>query len=372
MTQKDGHNFVYDLLLGTHVDDLNYVYRGEFNPDITNYILSLAERNIVQSKIKGKTKKRVFHIMVESIQNITRHQDYSDELLASTAFFVIQKNGNVFYITTGNIINNEDIAPLKEKLDRLNNLSPDELTQFYLEILNDGNISSKGGAGLGLIEIVRKSGNKLTYDFQQLTEEKAFIYMHSFVDTNPEEPPIKTSNIYSFDYLKQLHKQIIDEHILLLYCNLFEQDSLVRLISVLKSQKYTAVAFKKRIISTMVELLQNIIFHGKVSVENKNYSPGVFYISKKKNNFYLNTVNYIKNTDVLNLDTKLTHINSLSEEEIERLYDKQLFDFSETDQHAGLGFIELKMKSKFNLIFDFEKIDENYSLFKLRITLIDN
>ncbi|MBN2892776.1 MAG: SiaB family protein kinase [Bacteroidales bacterium] len=373
MDIKNQHNFVYDLLFGTHVDDLNYIYRGEFNSDISNYILSLAERNIIHSKIKGRTKKRVFHIMVESIQNITRHQDFSDESLSQTAFFAIQKNGSKFYITTGNIINNEEIHSLQDKLEKLNNLSEGELTKFYLEILNDGHISTKGGAGLGLIEIVRKSGNKLDYDFTEISEDKSFIYMHSYVETDPDAAKMNSiADIYTFDYVKNLHKQIINENILILYCNLFEQDSLVRLISILKSQKYSDIAFKKRIISSMVELLQNIILHGKLSIQDKNYSPGIFYISKKRNIFYLNTVNYIPNEDTENINKKLEELNTLDKPKLEKAYNKQLFNFSEEGQHAGLGFIEMRLKSKNKLIYSFEKVDEKYSLFNLKLTFIDN
>jgi len=208
MKKKLEHNFVFDLINSTKPDDLNYIYRGEFNSDITNYILSLAEKNIIESKLQGRTKKRVFHIMVESIQNITRHQDFSDENLAQTAFFSIQKQGPIFYVTTGNIINNNEIPPLEAKLKKLNNLSPEELTKVYLEILNDGQISSKGGAGLGLIEIVRKSGNRLDYDFVQISDTKSFIYMHSFIDTSQdkEATPINTNKIYTFNYIKSYTK----------------------------------------------------------------------------------------------------------------------------------------------------------------------
>lgn len=369
MANIDEHNFIYDLLHGTADEDLNYIYRGEFNPEITNYILSLAEKNIVESKIQARTKKRVFHIMVESIQNITRHQDFSDENLAQTAFFAIQKNGPVFYITTGNIINKEEIEPLKKKLENLNSLSKNELTQTYLEVLNDGKISSKGGAGLGLIEIVRKSGNKLFYDFKNMSQEKAFIYMHSFINTAPEIEKTTPNEIFSFKYLKKLHQQIISENILLIYCNLFEQNSLVRLISVLKSQKYSKLAFKKRVISSMVELLQNIIQHGKMNVGNKVYSPGIFYITKQKDLFFLKTVNYIKKSNIPQIENKFISLNKMNKEELENLYNKQLFDFSFDESNAGLGFIELRIKSKNPLGFSFVDVDENYSLLNITITL---
>ncbi len=372
MNQNIEHNFIFDLIFNTETDDLNYIYRGEFNSDITNYILSLAEKNIVESRIQARTKKRVFHIMVESIQNITRHQDDSDENWAHTAFFAVQKNGTYFYITTANVIDNKDVPQLKEKLDQLNNLSPIELTRTYLEILNDGKISPKGGAGLGLIEIVRKSGNKLYYKFEKLSDSKSFIYMHSYIDTDPDHSSHKKRKIYTFDYIIQLHKQILKENVLLVYSNLFEQDSLVRLISVLKSQKYSALAFKKRIISAMIELLQNIILHGKININGKESSPGIFYISKKNENIYkLNSVNYIEKTKIDKLKNKITVLNKMNDQEVEDFYNKQLFNFTEDNDSAGLGLIELRMRSKNPLDFNFFDLDNNYSLFLITVTLID-
>lgn len=373
MDNSHEHNFIYDLIFETAPEDLNYIYRGLFDSDITNYILSLAEKNIIESKIQARTKKRVFHIMVESIQNITRHQDFSDDDLAETAFFVIQKNGTFFYVTTGNTINKSDIEPLKEKLEKLNNFSKDDLTKFYLEILNDGKISSKGGAGLGLIEIVRKSGNKLFYDFKEVSDEKAFIYMHTYIETDPKNSYKTDNKIYSFDYLKNLHSQILNENILLIYSNLFEQNSLVRLIAVLKSQKYSAIAFKKRIISAMIELLQNIILHGKILLNDNYFSPGIFYISKKNENiFYLNTVNYIENEKIEKLESKIQQLNKASQKEVETIYNNQLFNFSENTRNAGLGLIELRLKSKNEIIYNFKNINDTHSLLLLTITLIDN
>ncbi len=371
MKVRNQNNFINDLLFETHADDLNYVYRGVFNSEIANYILSLAERNILQSRIKGKTRKRVFHLMVESIQNITRHQDYDDDL-SKTSFFAIQKSGSTIFITTGNIIDTENVEVLDGKLQKLNELSKEELTQYYLTVLNDGTISSKGGAGLGLIEIIRKSGNKLLYKFKELSENKSFIYMQSYIETNPQEPVKReASDIYTFDYIQKIHTQIISDNIELLYCNIFEQSNLVKLISILKSQEYSTLVFKKRIISTMIELLQNIISHGKKLSENQKFSQGIFYITRNKNIFHLNTINYILNENTAELKQKLDHLNKLNDAELDKLYNNQLFDFSERKENAGLGFIEMRMKSRNKLTYDFTQIDDTTTLFLIKVTFTE-
>lgn len=371
MTRQEKDNFILELLKNTETNDLNYIYRGYFDSNITNYLISLAEKNILESKIQAKTKKRVFHIMVESVQNITRHQDYTDERFSQTAFFAIQKNGPIFYITTGNVINTEHIAPLKQKLEQINNLDSNQLTKVYLEILNDGKISEKGGAGLGLIEIVRKSGNKLSYDFKPISDLKAFIYMHTYINTDEEDNKSKESHIYTFDYIRALHSQIIEENILLIYCNVFEQSSLVKLISILRTQQYSALSFKKKVISSMVEMLQNIFTHGKTQIDNEIISPGIFFIARKHEVFYINTVNYIQNINIEFLTKRLDYLNNLNEEQLEEQYKYQLFDFSKDENNAGLGFLELILKSKNPINYQIYTYNEKYSILKLTVTLKD-
>jgi hypothetical protein len=59
----------------------------------------------------------------------------------------------------------EQVRELRSKLDGVNQMSESELKSEYINILDTGSFSTKGGAGLGIMDIVRKSGNKVSYDF---------------------------------------------------------------------------------------------------------------------------------------------------------------------------------------------------------------
>ena len=368
-------NFIFELMQSTQKDDLNYIYRGQFSQDISHYILSLAEKNIHKTKLSARTRKRVFHIMVESIQNITRHQEVPDSDPTIKAIFSIQKNNSIYYVTTGNLIEHKNVSDLKRKLEKVNSLDKKELSKFYREILSDGKISAKGGAGLGLIEIVRKSGNKLFYDFKKIDDKFSFFYLHTYIQTEEQDQVLQIddkSYVFSFEYIKKVHNLLNNENILLIFSSIFDQPSLLSLISILDSQMKGKLVFKKKVISTMVELLQNIIHHGGTNINNINGSQGVFYISRDENKFFLNTINYMKNSDIENLENKLKYINSLDKEGIEKFYNEQLFDFKQEHLHGGggLGFIEMKRKSNNILIYDFQKIDDYHSFFTLKILFI--
>ena len=74
---------------------------------------------------------------------------------------MIGKIENEYSIITGNYILSANVEALKSKLDRINLMSKDELKEYYKEILNNDTFSEKGGGGLGMIDIARKSGQKL-------------------------------------------------------------------------------------------------------------------------------------------------------------------------------------------------------------------
>jgi hypothetical protein len=82
---------------------------------------------------------------------------------------------NVYKITTGNFITSAKIKVLKDKIDKINSLSRDELKDMYKFILNHQKLSAKGGGGLGLIDIARKTGHKLEYSFENYNNDFYFF-----------------------------------------------------------------------------------------------------------------------------------------------------------------------------------------------------
>ncbi len=361
---------LWELLSATSIEDMNYIYKGEFSEDIAHYLLLLAERNIERNQLKGRLKKRVFHIMVESVQNITRHQDIIEEKNLQKAMFAIQKFRNIYLVTTGNLVKKIKVPYLKNKLETINSMSEEELNDFYKEVLMEDSFTSKGGAGLGLIEIARKSGNKLYYDFKDFNDEYSFFYMHTFINLNEYGKKPYLPRIYTFDFIKELHEVLEREHILLVYCSVFDQPSLITLISILSSQIKGKLSFRKKVVSTLVEMLQNIMHHGYVRVDDKNSKGalGMFYISYKDNKFSLNTINYISNDKIKTLRTKLNYINNLSLDKLEELYNQQLLNFNDADNNlGGLGFLEMRLKSKQPLKFEIKTINEVLSYFALKV-----
>ena len=118
-------------------------------------------------------QKKTFNILVEVLQNISRHGE-SSEAGGKTGLFMISESYTGFQVSAGNLINNEAVPALKEKISNLASLNLDELNDLYKKALRSEQ-GSDGGAGLGLIDIFRDSNNQVEVDFHQVNDSHSFF-----------------------------------------------------------------------------------------------------------------------------------------------------------------------------------------------------
>lgn len=154
---------------------ISLVYLGEFNHEITKMFTAMAEDSMQRSNTQKTTQKKVYHVMVETLQNMNRHSDEISDDKVGNGLFIIGKDVENYYIITANKIAREKMPELKEMIDGLNTASKEELRSMYMQQIKHGKLSSKGGAGLGLIDIARKTGEKYHYQFLPL-EDKHFYF----------------------------------------------------------------------------------------------------------------------------------------------------------------------------------------------------
>ncbi|WP_448518650.1 SiaB family protein kinase [Rhodoflexus sp.] len=166
--------------------DIIMSYKGNANGDLLNNLIDVVQAKLAEIEPKSSVKKRVFNILVEVLQNIYHHcghlplEAFSD---AEGVTFVLAKYQQDYYIIAGNYILNKEVPVLKARLDLINSLSAEKLKQVYMETLGNGVISDKGGAGLGLIEIARKSGRKLSYQFGKVSKDLSFFSLMVIIPT---------------------------------------------------------------------------------------------------------------------------------------------------------------------------------------------
>ncbi len=366
----------FNLFNRIEQQDFEYVYRGFFSHNISKKILSLADVNIQRSLGVSAIQKRIYYIMVEGLQNITMHQEDADEYLEKyPGIFAIQKHDLFYYVTTGNLVLNDRIPDLKSRIEQINSLDKDELKQLHKEVLRTGAISDKGGAGLGLIEMARKSGNKLVASFELVNDKYSYFYLQTRI---PIQKGIEETSGDDYSKLraalisiKKLHLTLNVENILLYFNGFFSQENLLNLLAIIKGRMNLSLT-TIRLSNVMVEMIQNIIKHGYKIKEDKGV-PGIFFLRQlDSGDFALLSGNYVTEEQKHIIEEKLNFINSKSIEEISELYDEILLDMENVDSlRSGLGLYDLRIKSSSELQFKFLKVSENLYFYILQ-TLIKN
>jgi hypothetical protein len=161
-------------------------YAGELTPDIIASTIESIETQLEQLNLPSSTKKKIINVVVESLQNLYHHSDnfpQGTEVDKKNRFgaLILTKEGTFYRITVGNYIISEKQLMLKDRIDQLNSLSDEEIRTLYRDILSNDEYSTKGGGGLGMLDIVRKTGNKLNYNFFSVGSGYMFFTMDVYI-----------------------------------------------------------------------------------------------------------------------------------------------------------------------------------------------
>lgn len=158
-------------------------YKGNIDSDVINHILDAVESKMVDEDENPRLRKKVYNVLVESLQNLFHHVDkvpegFEDQTSERYGMLDIRKSEGEYRIITGNFVHTDNMGKLEEKIKRINRSSHEEIKELYKFILNHQRISAKGGGGLGLVDIARKTGNKLDYTFIPYNNTYSFFYLN--------------------------------------------------------------------------------------------------------------------------------------------------------------------------------------------------
>ncbi len=151
------------------------MYSDSITSKTLESLVAITEDKLSRHTTEIKTKKKVFNVMVECLQNISRHGQKDEKNTVSSIFIIGKDEKERFFILSGNSIDKKDEKELRAKIDKVNSMNSEELHNSYLEIIDEGEMSDKGGAGLGLIDIARKSKNKIHYHFRPVDKNSVFF-----------------------------------------------------------------------------------------------------------------------------------------------------------------------------------------------------
>ena len=158
-------------------------FMGELTHQVTTSLLKNLKESMTQANVDLVTQKRLYGIIVECLDNISKHWVALDiqKVMgrSSPPIFMLSKNNSSYYIVTGNHVSNDQVDALVNKINMVNSLDKKGLQEFYRETLAKEAPMDRDNAGLGIIDIALKSGNKLEFEFRPVTPTVSFYVVQA-------------------------------------------------------------------------------------------------------------------------------------------------------------------------------------------------
>ena len=349
---------------------LMFVYRGVVTNENSVPLLMLLEKEMENSEFGFVGRKRLFMFVLESLQNVSRHSDKNR--YADMSLVIYSKTDNGYTVTTGNVLPSANINNLKSKLDEINNLQADEIRNVYRQMLSNSEFSDKGGAGLGLIEMAKKTGNKLDYDFVPLDEEFSYFILSKTVNSvgvgihfGGNEKPFHGKAV------SQLERLMAENDVYLIWSGHISTDVEKEVITFTETklaEEDIELNLRRRIFSVLVEILENVAKYSPGREPEEKFGMPVALIRLEDDVYTLTTGNLILNENVEDLKGKLDIINKFDKVGLKELFRKSLSGQTISSNSTGnMGLIDMARKSGSKLVYQFEQINELYSYYVLTV-----
>ena len=167
--------------------DVLIAFKGSISSELISNVLEVVESKMDEYSESSKIRKKATIDHEVRLQNLYHHievlpeamqKDYGDKF----GILVVSRHNDRYKISTGNFIGHDKVDVLRNKIDKINSMSKDELKDMYKFILNHQRLSEKGGGGLGLVDIARKTGNQLDYTFEKFNDAYYFFNLDVFID----------------------------------------------------------------------------------------------------------------------------------------------------------------------------------------------
>ena len=155
-------------------------YKGPFESNVLSILGSYIKFTIGKNP---KASKKIFNIFIELAQNIAH---YSSEknlfgVDAGVGSLVIAEYSEFYAFSTGNVVKNEDVVVIIEKIELINSLDRVQLREYKRKQRNLPQ-REKGNANIGLIQVALTSANPLDIEVTVIDDKYSFFAITVKVD----------------------------------------------------------------------------------------------------------------------------------------------------------------------------------------------
>jgi hypothetical protein len=181
---------LFDLRASLQRQGIIFAYSGYMTETVLSGVGEALKQKLTIDDADTKTLRSVFAVFVEQMQNIIRYSAEMAERQGKTPsspaeirygiLTIGQENGD-YVVHSGNLVARSDVERIRAKLSKIRDMTKEELRALHKEQLRAGPEEGSKGAGLGFMEIARRSSKPIEFDFSDIDGDYAFFSLKASV-----------------------------------------------------------------------------------------------------------------------------------------------------------------------------------------------
>ena len=178
---------MYNLKKNLSENGIFLCFNGPFSQGLMVEIGDILKRRLQADSVEASTILKVFSAMVEQSQNIIHHsaerlmEASSDDDDFMLGVIAVGNRDNRYFVLGGNKIRNSEVEALKKTLSKLKAMDKDQLKEHYRLQRKSDSVDLTKGAGLGLIDLARKSSEPIDFHFNKLDDQFSFFSLKTII-----------------------------------------------------------------------------------------------------------------------------------------------------------------------------------------------
>lgn len=164
-----------------------------FQGMMSQELLALIGQSLRRKPDDEVISKRLFGLVVELAQNIYHYSavkqfSEKDEREIGVGIIAVGESEDYYFVYSGNMVDSERVKEIAERCDHINSLDSEAIKHFYKEQRRMPQREDSPGANIGLIEIVRRSGNPIGYLIDHAENGLSFLTFMAKISKNAPLP----------------------------------------------------------------------------------------------------------------------------------------------------------------------------------------
>jgi len=131
-----------------------FMHQGPVDRAVLERLLSTSERICSEDNVPRLVRKRLFMVLVEALENLHHHAPEADR---DAVWASLLRSPGAYHLLVGNPASPSAANMLEHRLGVINEMDDEALKHHYMLVLSNDGRTERGGAGLGLLTMARKS-----------------------------------------------------------------------------------------------------------------------------------------------------------------------------------------------------------------------